>query len=536
MYLVTGEEMGKLDRETMQNFYLPGVVLMEQAALRVAELVSLKLGGQVINKRLLVFAGKGNNGGDGFAAARLLDKAGANVTVFLICPPGELKGDALTNYRILQQFGVKIYILQKEADLQRVVLALINTDLIVDALYGTGFKGNITGLTANLVEMLNESSVPILSVDLPSGLDADTGKIGDIVIKAEATITFGLPKIGLILEPGAGYAGELWLGDISLPNQLIEKASYKTKLVTADFCRKLLPRRSSIGHKGTFGHVFAIGGSEGMTGAICLASEAALRTGAGLVTAGIPRSLNNVLEMKLTEVMTKPLPETESVTIGLEALEHILSQQNKTDALLIGPGMAKHPSTGSLLKAVLSKLEKPVVLDADALNLLNGEDPGEFFRSIKSPVVITPHPGEMAGLLGRPIREVQYNRVQIAKEAAKDWQVVVVLKGAKTLIANPDGNLYINPTGNPGMATGGSGDVLAGMIAAFLGQGLNPTQAAVLAVYLHGLAGDFGATEKGQFALTAGDLLELIPKAFLDLQENNCSKYPKINDRLIRIS
>ena len=536
MYLVTGEEMKRLDQETIQNYFLPGMVLMEQAALRIVELVSFKLNNQVMNKRILVFAGKGNNGGDGFAAARLLDQAGAGVSVFMICRPEELAGDALTNYRAFQRLGGKIYLLQKEADLQRVALALINTDLIIDALYGTGFKGNVGGLTADLLKMLNETNIPIIAVDLPSGLDVNTGQPGEIAIKADATVTFGLPKIGLLLEPGASFAGELWLGDISLPNQLIEKANFKTQLITAQACQKLLPLRPIIGHKGTFGHVFVVGGSEGMTGAIYLASEAALRTGAGLVTAGIPRSLNSILEVKTTEVMTRPLPETEAMSIGLEALEPILSSQNNIDAYLFGPGMSQHSSTGSLLRAVLDRLEKPTVLDADALNLLRGEKLKELFRSVKSPLVITPHPGEMAGLLGINAGEVQADRIQTAKKAARDWQVVVVLKGAKTLVADPQGNLYVNPSGNSGLATGGSGDVLGGMIASLLGQGLKATEASVLAVYLHGLAGDLGAEKKGQFSLTAGDLLDFLPASFLSLEQGSFNKQPIINERLIKIS
>ncbi|MFA5535857.1 MAG: NAD(P)H-hydrate dehydratase [Bacillota bacterium] len=535
MYLVTGEEMRKLDQDTIQNYFLSSMVLMEQAALRVAELASFKLNNQLANKRILVFTGKGNNGGDGFAAARLLSQAGAIVSVFMICRPEELTGDALTNYRAFQRFGGKTRFLQRESDLQRVALALINTDLIIDALYGTGFKGNVTGLAMDLLNMLNENNIPIIAVDLPSGLHANTGQVGQIAIRANATVTFGLPKIGLLLEPGASFAGELWLGDISLPAQLIKKADLKTQLISEELCQGLLPLRPSTGHKGTFGHVFAVGGSEGMTGAICLAAEAALRTGSGLVTAGIPRSLNYIMEIKTTEIMTKPLPETEVMSIGLEALEPILSLQGGIEAYLFGPGMFRHPSTGSLLKAVLGRLERPAVLDADALNLLRGENLKELFRNVKGPLVITPHPGEMAGLLGVQVKDVQADRVQIAKEAARDWQVVVVLKGAKTLVADPLGNLYVNSGGNSGLATGGSGDVLAGMVASFLGQGLKTTEAAILAVYLHGLAGDLAAEQKGHFSLTAGDLLDFLPMAFLNLKQGSADKQPIINERLIKI-
>lgn len=535
MFLVTNKEMARLDEETINNYGLPGMVLMEHASLRVVEWISWYCEGKVAGKRIIVLAGKGNNGGDGLAAARLLANAGAFVTVFLLCSPAELKGDTLQNYQVLQRLGEKVYQLTSDKDLQKLDIALMCADLIIDAIYGTGFKGTVTGLAAEVINTINNRGLPVVSVDLPSGLDANTGEISGPCVKATATITFGLPKLGLILEPGNQQVGELWLGDISLPRQLIEESGIKTKLIDPDEPVLRLPSRPAAGHKGTFGHVIAIGGSEGMTGAIYLAATAALRSGAGLVTALVPRSLHTLMEIKTVEVMTKPLPETEAISIGQEALDTILDFAHKGSVVLAGPGMSQHVSTAALLMNLLPKLDKPLVLDADALNIISNNDPKKVFTDIKAPIVITPHPGEMARLMGVTVQEVQQNRLEVASLAAQEWEVIVILKGAKTIVAHPGGEIFVNPTGNPGMATGGSGDVLAGMVAALMAQGLEALDAALMSVYVHGLAGDLVAQRKGQIGLIAGDLLEQLPNVFFALEKGNYPTLPRINERLKRI-
>ena len=534
MYLVSNQEMALLDKGTIEEFGVPGMVLMEHAALRVVELLS-RYYGKLTHKRAMILAGKGNNGGDGLAIARLLINGDVNVTVFLLCSPEELKGDALTNYRILQNWGAKIHHLSNEKDLQRVDIALMCTDFIVDAIYGTGFKGSITGMTAELIKIVNDSGLPVFAVDIPSGLDANTGKVAGPCIQAQATVTFGMPKLGLLLEPGSKYVGELWLGDISLPNKLIQSSRLKVSLITAEDVVAKLPQRPRSAHKGTFGHVIAVGGSEGMTGAIYLAATAAIKSGAGLVTAAVPKSLHGIMEMKTLEVMTRPLPETEAISIGQEALGTIAELAGAGNALVLGPGLSQHVSTSNLLMQLLPKLDKPLVLDADALNIISTNDPKKTLMAIKAPVIITPHPGEMSRLMGIPVREVQQNRVEIARKAAAEWKVIVALKGAKTLVAHPDGRIYVNPTGNPGMATGGSGDVLAGIIASFLAQGLNALDAAVAGVYVHGLAGDLAGLHQGQAGLTAGDLLAELPKALMSLETGTYPELPQVNKRLKRI-
>lgn len=535
MFLVSNQEMARLDGETINNYGLPGMVLMEHASLRVVEWLNWYWEGKPAGKRVVILAGRGNNGGDGLAIARLLSNAGAFVTVFLLCNPADLKGDAQQNYQVLHRFGERVYQLTTEKDLQKLDISLMCADMVVDAIYGTGFKGTVVGLAAEVIKLVNNSGLPVVAVDLPSGLEASTGKVSGPCIKATATITFGLPKLGLVLDPGRQQVGELWLGDISLPRRLVQACGCKTNLITPEELALRLPPRPVAGHKGTFGHVAAVGGSEGMTGAIYMAATAALRSGAGLVTALVPRSLHALMEIKTVEVMTKPLPETEAVSIGLEALNTILDFAGKVNVLLVGPGMSQHDSTAALLVNLLAKLDKPLVLDADALNIISSNDPKKLFNGIKAPVIITPHPGEMARLLGVPVEEIQRNRLEAAAAAAREWEVVVILKGAKTVVAHPGGEVFINPTGNPGMATGGSGDVLAGVVAALVAQGLEALDAALIGVYVHGLAGDFLAREKGQVGLTAGDILAKLPWAFAALEQGSYPQLTRINPWLRRI-
>lgn len=533
MKLVTGQEMKLLDRQAIESYGIPGIVLMENAGMRAVEAIADLFQGELAGKRIFIFAGKGNNGGDGFVIARHLVNAGADVKVFMTCRPEELQGDAQINYEILLQMQVKIHTIFTTKDLQRVDIALTYGDLVVDALFGTGFKGALSGVIADLVNLLNSSRKPILAVDIPSGLEADTGQVNGPCVRATCTVTFGFLKVGLCVEPGAQYTGRLWLGDISFPRKLYDEAAVNKFLINHEQAADWLPARDPGGHKGTFGHVLVVGGSEGMTGAVTLASQAALRAGAGVVTAAVPRSLNQIMEIKTTEVMTKPLPETDDHTISPEALPGLLSLAKKMDAVVIGPGISRNPNTFSLVKNFLSKLTKPVVVDADGLSAL-AEEPG-FISALQAPVVLTPHPGEMARLLGVSVKEVQADRLNLARSCAEKWKAVVVLKGAKTVVAAPDGTIYLNVTGNSGMGTAGSGDVLAGMVGSLLAQGLTPLEASACAVYCHGLAGDRGAESIGKMALTAGDLLGYLPQVLKELEDFKEIKRPVTRRRLIRI-
>jgi len=514
--LVTAAQMRKLDNLATSKYGIPSLLLMENAGKGIAENIEEFFGNIVQNRRILIFSGKGNNGGDGFVVARHLVNRGADVKVFLLAPREEITGDALTNLKILENMNVIINTISDSKDIQRIDISLLYADLVVDAIFGTGFKGKAAGLAAKVIERLNESGKPIFAVDLPSGLEADTGKVNGPCVRAFRTCTLGLPKVGLYLMPGNRYAGEITVVDISLPQPLRESEELHYSLITRDFCKSCFDLRDPEGHKGTYGHVFVVGGSEGMSGAVAMAAEAALKSGAGLVTAAIPRSLNAVMENKLTEVMTVPLPETEERVLGSEAVEVLLKISRKASVIAIGPGLSKHRATTEMIHDLLPNVDVPMVIDADTLNALSQNT--SIFSRLKVPVIITPHPGEMARLLGCSTLEVQGDRINTALKAAGSWNVIVVLKGANTIVATPQGQIYVNATGNPGMATGGTGDVLAGMIAGFWAQGMRPAIAAAAGVYIHGLTADRLLERTGYRGMTAGDILREIPATIAQME------------------
>jgi len=531
MKLLTAGEMRAIDQRAINDYGIPGIILMENAGLRMVEVITKHLQDKIQGKRFLVFAGKGNNGGDGFVIARHLINRGAEVKVFLLHSADSLQGDAKINYEILAKMGSKIYPVLHTRDLKRVEIALTYADYLIDAILGTGFKGSLQGLTADLVELLNQSGKPIFAVDIPSGLEADTGKVNGTCVQAELTVTFGFPKVGLCLESARKYVGELWLGQISFPPKLCQEAPEEKQLITSRLVRDWLPERDPDGHKNTFGHLLVLGGSEGMTGSVTLAATSALRTGAGLVTIGIPRSISTIIEAKTLEVMTKPLAETEEHTISTEALTNLLSMSKKIKAVVIGPGLSTNANTKDLVLSYLSHLEIPAVVDADGLKAIAGE--ADFVASLKAPLVLTPHPGEMATLMDLTTAQVQAERLNVALACARKYHAYTVLKGSRTIIAAPEGQVYLNVRGNSGMATAGSGDVLAGAIGGLLAQGLNPLEACVCGVYLHSLAGDIAAQDLGENSLLAGDLISYFPQAFSSIYSvDNCNIERK---QLVRI-
>ncbi|HHU31433.1 MAG TPA: NAD(P)H-hydrate dehydratase [Clostridia bacterium] len=519
MKLLTAGEMRALDEKAISSFSIPGIILMENAGIRMVEAITEHLRGQIQGKRFLIFAGKGNNGGDGFVVARQLINKGAEVKVFLLHPANSLQGDAKTNYDILVKMGAKIYPVLQPRDFKRVEIALTYADYLIDAILGTGFKGTLQGLTADLVELLNKSSKPIFAIDIPSGLEADTGKANGSCIKATLTVTFGFPKIGLCMEKAKQYVGKLYLGHISFPPVLNEEAPGEKQIITAELVKDWLPKRDPDGHKGTFGHLLVVGGSEGMTGSVTLTATSALRTGAGMVTIGLPRSLRTILEAKTLEIMTKPLAETEEHTISTEALQSLLTLSKKMKAIVIGPGLSKNVSSIDLVLNYVRQIELPVVVDADGLAALAGQ--AEVVASLKAPLVLTPHPGEMARLMDISTTKVQADRLNVALACARKYQAYTVLKGSRTIVATPDGQIYINLRGNSGLATAGSGDVLAGVIGSFLAQGLSPSRACVCGVYLHSLAGDVAAENLDENSLIASDLISYFPQAFRNILANN---------------
>ncbi|PKM80179.1 MAG: bifunctional ADP-dependent NAD(P)H-hydrate dehydratase/NAD(P)H-hydrate epimerase [Firmicutes bacterium HGW-Firmicutes-14] len=513
MYLLRAEEMQNLDRTAIKDLGIPGVVLMENAGLQVMKGI-LEVLGEVRGKTVTIFAGKGNNGGDGFVVARHLLNAGAEVKVMLFADLVDIAGDAKVNLNILQSMGYKVYPIINPNSLNIVKLAMVYSDLIVDAIFGTGFKGAVSGHVGNVIEIINSSGKPVVSVDIPSGLEANTGAVHGPCIKANRTITFAYAKLGLLIGHGPEYAGELTVADISIPPDLIRSMGINRFLITSSLVREIMPVRKPDGHKGTYGRILVVGGSDGMSGAAAMAATAALKAGAGLVTLAVPASLHDLMEVKLTEIMTKPLPETEETGISRDALPYVRGILERMDVLAVGPGMSTGESTFEFVRQLVAGLEKPAVIDADGLNALAGNV--DVLKSSGVSPVLTPHPGEMARLMGIKTEEVQNNRVETASEAAKNWNAVVVLKGHRTVVADPGGAIYINPTGNPGMASGGTGDVLTGIIAGLLGQRLSPLEAAVAGVYFHGLSGDLAAAQKGMISLVAGDLLDYLPQATRD--------------------
>ena len=506
MKLVTASEMRELDRRAIQEVGIPSLVLMENAGRTTYQILRREfpeLAGEVA-----VLAGRGNNGGDGFVVARYLAGDGVPVVVFLLGQKEKVGGDARVNLEILGHLGVGVVEVLTGDDLNPTLHRLARAGLIVDALLGTGLDKPVQGLMAALIEKVNHLRAPVLAVDIPTGLSADTGEVLGVAIKAEVTVTYGWPKIGQVLPEGRDYVGRLYRVDLSIPPALAGKVP--TELAEGGEMRELLPARPFGSHKGTFGHLLVLAGSEGKTGAATLTSEGALRAGAGLVTLGIAESLNDILEVKITEAMTLPLPQASGArALGKAALEPIFKFLDPKSTVAMGPGLGTHPETQEMVRHLVKHLPQPLVVDADGVNAI-AADPSCL--PAPGPRILTPHPGEMARLVGSSPQEVQANRLEMAREAAARFQAILVLKGAQTLVAAPGGQVSLNPTGNPALASGGTGDVLTGLIGGFLAQGLSPWDAARLGVYLHGLAADFFAAQFGPRSLIAGDLIAVFPE------------------------
>ncbi|WP_456433484.1 NAD(P)H-hydrate dehydratase [Thermosulfuriphilus sp.] len=514
MYLLRAQEMQALDRACIEELGIPGLVLMENAGRGTAELI-WELFSPLETVAILV--GPGNNGGDGLVIARHLKARGIRSTVYLLAPEERFRGDAAINLRAAKAHGLPMVSVVNDSGLFLLEAGLSKAEVIVDALFGTGLKRPLTGRFARAVELANASLAKRIAVDIPSGICADTGRILGVAFRADLTATMAAPKIGQVVFPGADYVGELRVVDISMPKELISQRAPRRYLLTSSILGPHLPHRPPEGHKGTFGHVLIIAGSPGKTGAACLSALGALRAGAGLVTVAIGHRNNPIVETKLTEAMSLPLPETQEGSLAKEAWEPLMSfgQRVRVKAAVLGPGLGLHPETKDLARLIMFKAPWPLVIDADALTILSELTP-ESLKQAPAPRILTPHPGEMGRLLGIGSREVQADRLGAAQGLAKASEAVVVLKGARTVIASPKA-LAINPTGGPGMATGGSGDVLSGIIAALLAQGLEPFWAACLAVYSHGVAGEALAEEKGPFGFLPAELASRLPKVFRDL-------------------
>lgn len=514
MKVATAKEMQVIDNKTIYEYGIPGIVLMENAAIQVVKEVEARYG-DLSKKRITIVAGKGNNGGDGLAIARHLMNKGSTVSVYLLAEGSSVKGDAQINLKIFKKMGGEIYDVSS-FDLKALKGAALHSNIIVDAIFGTGLSTDVKGLHADVISLINSIGKPIVSVDIPSGISADTGKLLGVAIKADMTVTFALPKIGLLVYPGAGYVGDLKIVDISIPKGISEIGSIQTNLLTMVEMRDMIPDRMVDSHKGSFGHVAVIAGSVGKTGAAAMTSLSSLRAGAGLVSLAIPSSLNQTLAQKLTEVMTFPLPEGPKGFIGSQAEGVISEFISDKDVVAIGPGISTNKETQELIRRLVKRISLPMVIDADGINAFVGYT--DILKDISVPLVITPHPGEMARLLGVNPSDVQADRIGISRRFSAEYHLYLVLKGARTIIAEPSGVTYINPTGNPGMATAGTGDILTGIIAGLTAQYLDIGKAVRLGVFLHGLAGDLAAKKSGEMGMIAGDLMDMIPEAMRDIK------------------
>jgi NAD(P)H-hydrate epimerase len=509
MKAVTAEVMQGLDRQTIQDYGIPGLELMERAGAGVAAIIQARFPSPE-NRTLLICAGKGNNGGDGFVVARLLAESGWQVTLLLFAPTDALSGDARTNFA-----RIPAAVRQVNAEqMNRVEMTSLMRDsaVVVDALFGTGLKSGLTGKYADAAACINSSGRPVLAVDIPSGVDATSGQVPGEAVRADITVTFGAAKRGQFLYPGAEYVGELIVTDIGIPAELLDKAPY-VEVIDEKYAAALVKPRSHTAHKGSCGHCLIIAGSSGKSGAATMAANSAMRCGAGLVTLAVPAGIHPVVEVKTTEVMTVPLAETEYGTVADESLAKIEDLLAGRDVAAVGPGLGSDEEAAAVVRGIVSAARVPLVLDADALNVLAG-DLQPLVKSPSPALILTPHPGEMARLAGVGIAAIESDRIAAAQSFATANNCCLLLKGARTVIAAPDGRLAINTSGNPGMASGGMGDVLTGVIAALLGQGYEPFAACCLGAFCHGLAGDMAAAEKGETGLIATDVQELLPYAF----------------------
>ena len=509
MYLVTASEMRKMDQETIESFGLLGRILMENAG-RGATRFLLDQFGDLSNKKIGVVAGRGNNGGDGFVIARYLFQKGIRVTVFLLSKKEKVKGDAADNLKLLDPLDVPVIEVPDKDAFVTHKTQMRHQDLWVDAILGTGLQSEVKGFFKTIIDFINQSDKPVFAVDIPSGLNSDTGQPCGTCIQARATATFAFAKTGHFLFPGAVYTGDLDIVDIGVPVHIANAIRPLQHLLTNRFIRSLLQPRPPDAHKGNTGHVLVIAGSPGKTGAAAMTATSALRAGAGLVTLGIPASLNPILETQVIEAMTHPLPEAEGSTLGKKSFDAIMDLLTDKKCLALGPGIGTSPETQKLVHHLIEKSSKPIVIDADGLNCLVGN--AKILKNTEAPIILTPHPGEMARLIDATVGDLPQDRIGFARNFAEKYHIHLVLKGAGTVIAHPDGNVFVNSTGNSGMASGGMGDVLTGVIAGFIAQGYPLETATHLGVYLHGAAADKLAKKLGPYGYLATEVMDDIPK------------------------
>jgi NAD(P)H-hydrate epimerase len=523
MRVLNTQQMREADRRTIDDIGIPSIVLMENAGRQAVAAMEAAFE-DLPTSHVGVLCGRGNNGGDGFVVARTLVQRGVETSVFLLGSVSEVRGDARTNLEILGRIGLTVVEITNAQAWELHFSEVSQCDLLVDAILGTGFHGQLSGLLETVVADVNGLGIPVVAIDLPTGVSADSHEVEGEAIDASMTVTLAAPKIPLILPPADSHGGDLVIADIGIPLPILDEVEGPyIEILTRERMRDLVPARTADSHKGDFGRVLVIAGSLGRTGAAHLAALGALRSGAGLVTIATPRSCVPVIAAMAPEYMTEPLDETVGGTIDYSALDRVLDI--KADVIAVGPGLGQSPGTSAFVQGLLERAGVPLVLDADALNAFAG-DPDRLVGRDGVDVVITPHPGEMARLLNISVEAVQRERLHHATEFAASHRLHVVLKGHRTIIAGPDNRAFVNLTGNAGMATGGTGDLLTGMIAAWFAQLLDAEAACKLAVYLHGTAGDLAEADEGEVGLIAGDVAARLGDAIMELTARRRQKRP----------
>jgi hydroxyethylthiazole kinase-like uncharacterized protein yjeF len=506
--VLTAKEMQKIDEIAASHYGIDGFKLMKNAGKSIVKQINRRFD-DLLNKRILIFCGKGNNGGDGFVAACLLFDMGVSVKVILLEKQINLKGNSSINAELAINLGVNVVEIEEVSN-DLLQYNLDSCDIIIDALVGTGLTRPLEGIYKQVVEQINQSQRFVTSVDIPSGLDSDTGLLKGAFIQADLTIGLALPKRSHLLFPSAGLIGELQIVDIGITSNVIDSQNLELQVTEEADLRSWFKKRPTDSHKGSYGHVLVIAGSRGKGGSAALTSLAALRMGCGLVTLALPEGCQKKLEFHPLEVMTVPAPETTMGTFSLSSKEILLNHAKGKAAVAIGPGISTEPETVQLINEILPLIGCPLIIDADGINAI-AQNPN-LISKLGVETILTPHPKEMSRITGIEISKILKNKVDITRQFALDHSVNIILKGASSIICQPNGMATINPTGNPGMATAGTGDILTGIIASLIAQGFSSPKAAIAGTYLHGLTGDIYASEESETSLIAGDLLRTLPK------------------------
>ncbi|MBS7527013.1 NAD(P)H-hydrate dehydratase [Fusibacter paucivorans] len=510
MKIALEQDIRKIDHTASKKYHVPSIVLMENSGIALAEEVQKQYHSP--KQRIIIVVGMGNNGGDGMVCARHLFNQGKTVIVFLVGNTKKLSPDAALNYEMLKPLDIRMEAINEINGVKKMGKMIWPDDIVVDCLFGIGLKRDVDGVCEFVINEINQSQGYVIACDIPSGINASDGSVMKTAVRADKTVAICLPKVGNIMFPGADYNGELVVKRIGLSDKLIGEMGIPYQTISESDVRRIIPKRQMNSHKGTYGKASLIAGSFGMTGAAILAAKASLRSGIGLLKLVIPESLHTIITTNVPEVVTVPLMETRRGVFGINQVEKLIQNCKGSDVVAIGPGCGQNAEMIEVVRQLITQVDKPLVIDADGLNTLSKNV--ELLANRVNGIVITPHPGEMSRLTGLTIEAINQHPIDTATEFAVKWQIVVVLKGARTVVALPDGSVYVNLTGNPGMATAGSGDVLTGIITSLIAQGMTLANAAIAGVFLHGYSGDIMAVQRGEHGLIAGDLIEGITQAF----------------------